>query len=42
MLDQDGTEVRIAQDNIHKAKLVPDFGGPAAKPGKGKKPKNVK
>ena len=42
VLDQDGTEVRIAQDNIHKAKLVPDFGGPAAKPGKGKKPKNVK
>ena len=39
LLEQDGTPVRIAHDNIHKAKLVPDFGEPAAKPGKGKKPK---
>lgn len=39
VLEQDGAEVRIAQDNIHKAKLLPDFGEPAAKPGKGKKPK---
>ena len=42
VLDQDGTEVRIAHENVHKAKLVPDFGEPAAKPGKGKKPKNLK
>jgi len=34
--------VRIAHENVHKAKLVPDFGEPAAKPGKGKKPKNLK
>jgi len=40
VLDQDGTPVRIAHDNVHKAKLVPDFGGPAGKPGKGKKARN--
>jgi ribosome maturation factor RimP len=40
-MEQDGTDVRIAHANIHKAKLVPDFGEPAGKPGKGKKPKNV-
>ena len=42
VLDQDGEDVRIAHENIHKAKLVPDFGAPAGKPGKSKKPKNVK
>jgi len=42
VLDQDGEQVRIAHENIHKAKLVPDFGAPAGKPGKSKKPKNVK
>ena len=26
VLEQDGVAVRIAHDNIHKAKLVPDFG----------------
>jgi ribosome maturation factor RimP len=33
VLDQDGSEVRIAHANIHKAKLVPDF-GETGKPGK--------
>ena len=42
VLEQDGVDVRIAHENVHKAKLVPDFGEPAAKPGKGKKPKNLK
>jgi len=41
VMEQDGIDVRIAHDNVHKAKLVPDFGQPAGKPGKGKKPKNV-
>ena len=41
VMEQDGIDVRIAHDNVHKAKLVPDFGEPAGKPGKGKKPKNV-
>ena len=35
-LEQDGVAVDIAHDNIHKAKLVPDFGEPVGKPGKGK------
>jgi hypothetical protein len=42
VLYQDVEQVRIANENIHKAKLVPDFGAPAGKPGKSKKPKNVK
>jgi len=43
VLDQDGVAVRIAHDNIHKAKLVPDFGeasgqkGPKQKGKKGRK-----
>jgi len=40
VLDQDGTPVRIAHDNVHKAKLVPDFGEPKGKPGKAGKPKH--
>jgi hypothetical protein len=35
-LDQDGVEVQIAADNIHKAKLVPQYDEPAGKPGKHK------
>jgi ribosome maturation factor RimP len=35
-LDQDGVEVQIAADNIHKAKLVPRYDEPAGKPGKHK------
>jgi ribosome maturation factor RimP len=42
VVEQDGVEVRIAHENVHKAKLVPDLGEPATKPGKGKKPKNLK
>jgi len=42
VMEQDGIDVRIAHDNVHKAKLVPDFGEPAGKPGKGNKPKNTK
>jgi ribosome maturation factor RimP len=41
-LEQDGVDVQIAHENVHKAKLVPDFGGPAPKPGKGKKSKHLK
>ena len=37
VMEQDGVEVRIAHENVHKAKLVPDFGEPAVKPGKGRK-----
>jgi ribosome maturation factor RimP len=37
LLEQDGSEVRIAHGNVQKAKLVPDFGEPKGKPGKGKK-----
>ncbi|MGH8040623.1 MAG: ribosome maturation factor RimP [Rudaea sp.] len=40
VVEQDGSAVRIAHGNIHKAKLVPDFGVPAGKPGKGKQSKN--
>jgi ribosome maturation factor RimP len=36
VLEQDGAAVRLAHDNIHKAKLVAEFEEPA-KPGKGKK-----
>ena len=36
VLEQDGVDVRIAHENVHKAKLVPDFGEPAVKPGKAK------
>ncbi len=47
VIEQDGVVVSIASGNMHKAKLVPDFGEPAGKPGKGKpgsdkKDKNVK
>ena len=37
VLEQDGVDVRIAHDNIHKAKLVPDFGDEAKQAGKGRK-----
>ena len=30
-IEQDGEPVRIAHANIHKARLVPDFGDDAAK-----------
>jgi ribosome maturation factor RimP len=40
VLDQDGADVRIAGDNIHKARLVPDFGVPAGKHGKGGRAKH--
>ncbi|MBS0557404.1 MAG: ribosome maturation factor RimP [Proteobacteria bacterium] len=36
VLDQDGVAVSIAADNIHKAKLVPQYDEPAGKPGKHK------
>ena len=39
VLEQDGVSMRIAHDNIHKAKLVPEFTAPAGKAGKGKKGK---
>ena len=39
LMEQDGVAVRIAHDNIHKAKLVPDFGEEAKKLNKGKKGK---
>jgi hypothetical protein len=38
LMEQDGVAVRIAHDNIHKAKLVPDF-GEEKKLNKGKKAK---
>jgi ribosome maturation factor RimP len=40
LLDQDGATVRIAHANIHKARLVPEYGdtrGRARKPGKVKR-----
>ena len=40
-LEQDGVAVAITHTNIHKAKLVPDFGEPAGKKGK-KAPKAKK
>ena len=42
VLEQDGTPVRIAHANIHKAKLVPQYGEPAAKPGKHKQARKSK
>ncbi len=42
ILEQDGTPVRIAHANIHKAKLVPQFDEPAGKPGKHKPTKKSK
>ncbi len=42
ILEQDGTPVRIAHANIHKAKLVPQFDEPAGKPGKHKPNKKSK
>jgi hypothetical protein len=38
LIEQDGVAVKIAHDNIHKAKLVPDFGD-EKKLSKGKKAK---
>jgi len=38
LMEQDGVLVKIASDNIHKAKLVPDF-GEEKKLNKGKKAK---
>jgi len=38
LMEQDGVVVRIARDNVHKAKLVPDF-GEEKKLNKGKKGK---
>ena len=43
IMNQDGEPVRIAQGNIHKARLVPDFGEEEAKKAnKGKKVKGKK
>jgi ribosome maturation factor RimP len=42
VLEQDGTPVRIAHANIHKAKLVPQYDEPGGKPGKRKQTKNSK
>lgn len=39
VMEQDGEPVRIAHDNIHKAKLVPEFAPPPGKVYKGKKKK---
>jgi ribosome maturation factor RimP len=39
VLDQDGVDVRIAHDNVHKAKLVPELAVPSGKVNKGKKAK---
>ena len=39
LLEQDGVGVKIAHDNVSKAKLVPDFGDESNKVNKGKKPK---
>jgi len=41
-IEQDGEPVRIAHSNIHKARLVPDFGDEAKKANKGKKAKGQK
>lgn len=38
-MDQDGNDVRIAHENIHKAKLVPDFDEGKGQKQKGKKAK---
>jgi len=37
VLEQDGSEVRIAHGNVHKAKLVADFGDQAKQLNKGRK-----
>ena len=42
VLEQDGSPVRIAHGNIHKAKLVPQYDEPAGKPGKNKQAKKSK
>ena len=42
VLEQDGVPVRITHANIHKAKLVPQYDEPAAKPGKHKQAKKSK
>ena len=42
VLEQDGAEVAIAAGNVHKAKLVPDFGPAPGKVNKGKKQKVAK
>ncbi len=42
ILNQDGEPVRIAHANIHKARLVPDFGDEMKKANKGKKVKGKK
>ena len=42
VLEQDGSPVRIAHGNIHKAKLVPQYDEPAGKPGKHKQAKKSK
>jgi len=39
VLEQDGVDVRFAHDNVHKAKLVPEFAAPPGKVNKGKKGK---
>ena len=41
ILEQDGTPVRIAHGNIHKAKLLPQYEEPAGKPGKARKAKHL-
>jgi ribosome maturation factor RimP len=42
VMEQDGVAVDIAHANVHRAKLVPDFGEPAGKPGRGKAASNAK
>jgi len=42
IVNQDGEPVRIAHSNIHKARLVPDFGDEMKKANKGKKVKGKK
>lgn len=42
VLEQDGSPVRIAHANIHKAKLAPQYDEPAGKPGKHKQTKKSK
>ncbi len=42
IMNQDGEPVRIAHGNIHKARLVPEFGDEAKKANKGRKVKGKK
>ena len=42
VLEQDGVEVNIAADNMHKAKLVPDLDEKPGKVHRGKKAKKAK